>query len=152
MNREGSRKVLGNAPVGFVRRKWGNYVFRAEGIDRRFYELCVMAELKNALRSGDVSIRGSRQFRDFEDYLMPRPEFERGHAEGGLQIAVAPSPAPISREEHRSRSERSLRRMDSRSSANLGLTLAKTAWRSRFARWAESSELYLCWSGSEIQL
>ena len=59
---------------------------------------------------------------------------------------------PISKAEHRSRSERSLRRMHSRSSANLGLTVAKTAWRSRCARWAESSELYLCWSGSEIQL
>jgi hypothetical protein len=54
MNRKGSRKVPENAPVGFVRRKWGNHVFRAEGIDRRFYELCVMAELKNVLRSGDV--------------------------------------------------------------------------------------------------
>src|SRR5271170_3850772 len=36
MNREGARKVPENAPVGFVRRKWGNYVFGAEGIDRRF--------------------------------------------------------------------------------------------------------------------
>ena len=93
MNREGARKVPENAPVGFVRRKWGNYVFGAEGIDRRFYELCVMAELKNALRSGDVSVRGSRQFQDFEDYLMPRPEFEQNLARGGLRIAVPASPA-----------------------------------------------------------
>jgi hypothetical protein len=41
MNREGTRKVPENAPVGFVRRKWGNYVFSAKGIDRRFYELCL---------------------------------------------------------------------------------------------------------------
>ena len=46
MNREGARKVPANAPIGFVRKKWGNYVFTSEGIDRRFYELCVMAELK----------------------------------------------------------------------------------------------------------
>ena len=93
MNREGARKVPENAPVGFVRRKWGNYVFSAEGIDRRFYELCVMAELKNALRSGDVSVRGSRQFQDFEDYLMPQREFEQKLAGSGLQIAVPASPA-----------------------------------------------------------
>jgi hypothetical protein len=49
MNREGARKVPENTPVGFVRRKWGNYVFGAEGIDRRFNELCVLAELKNVL-------------------------------------------------------------------------------------------------------
>ncbi len=68
-------------------------MFGAEGIDGRFYELCVMAELKNALRSGDVSVRGSRQFQDSEDYLMPRPEFERDLAQGGFQIAVPFSPA-----------------------------------------------------------
>jgi hypothetical protein len=34
-----------------------------------------MAELKNALRSGDVSVSGSRQFRAFEEYLMPHTEF-----------------------------------------------------------------------------
>jgi hypothetical protein len=35
-----------------------------------------MAELKNALRSGDVSVSGSRQFRAFEEYLMPHATFD----------------------------------------------------------------------------
>jgi len=71
MNRDGLRKIPPDAPTAFIRKRWEGYVFSAEGIDRRFYELCVMAELKNALRSGDVSVAGSRQFRDFEDYFMP---------------------------------------------------------------------------------
>jgi Tn3 transposase DDE domain len=33
-------------------------------------------ELKNALRSGDIWVPGSRQFRDFEDYLLPTAAFE----------------------------------------------------------------------------
>ncbi len=37
------------------------------GIDRRYYELCALSELKNALRSGDIWVQGSRQFKDFED-------------------------------------------------------------------------------------
>src|SRR5208283_5201250 len=65
---------------------WESYVFTAEGIDRRFYELCVMAELKNALRSGDVSVSGSRQFRGFEEYLMPHAEFNEGLADGSLRL------------------------------------------------------------------
>ena len=93
MNRDGLRKVPPDAPVGFIRKKWQSYVFGPEGIDRRFYELCVMAELKNALRSGDVSVRGSRQFQDFEDYLMPRPEFERKLAQDSLHVAVPTSSA-----------------------------------------------------------
>ena len=63
MNRDGLRKVPQNAPLSFIRRRWEAYVLGPEGIDRRFYELCVMAELKNSLRSGDVSVAGSRQFR-----------------------------------------------------------------------------------------
>ena len=93
MNRDGVRKVPSDAPVGFIRKKWANYVFTPEGIDRRFYELCVMAELKNALRSGDVSVRGSRQFQDFEDYLIPRSEFERKVAQNGLHVSVPTSHA-----------------------------------------------------------
>jgi Tn3 transposase DDE domain len=93
MNREGSRKVPPNAPIGFIRKRWESYVFGAEGIDRRFYELCVMAELKNALRSGDVSVVGSRQFRDFEDYLMPRPEFDQRLTEDSLHVSVPTSAA-----------------------------------------------------------
>jgi hypothetical protein len=51
-------------------------VFTEAGLDRRYYELCALTELKNALRSGDIWVPGSRQFRDFEDYLFPTAEFE----------------------------------------------------------------------------
>jgi hypothetical protein len=58
------------------RRRWAPYVFTEAGLDRRYYELCALTELKNALRSGDIWVPGSRQFRDFEDYLFPIAEFE----------------------------------------------------------------------------
>src|SRR5260370_41770509 len=93
MNRDGLRKVPPHAPLGFIRKRWETYVLGSEGIDRRFYELCVMAELKNALRSGDISVAGSRQFRDFEDYLMPHPEFDRRLTQGDLHVAVPTSGA-----------------------------------------------------------
>ncbi|MBA3969905.1 MAG: DUF4158 domain-containing protein, partial [Gemmatimonadetes bacterium] len=63
-----ARKVPEDAPVSFVRKRWADVVYTKEGIDRRFYELCVLSELKNALRSGDMWIPGSRQFKDFEAY------------------------------------------------------------------------------------
>jgi hypothetical protein len=62
----------------------GFFVFNQKGIDRRFYELAVMTELKNALRAGDISVVGSRVFKDFDDYLMPKAEFDRQHAEDRL--------------------------------------------------------------------
>ncbi len=36
-----------------------------------YYELCALSELKNALRSGNIWVQGSRQFKGFEDYLLP---------------------------------------------------------------------------------
>ena len=41
------------APIGFVRKRWNPFVFNQNIIDRRFYELAVMTELKNGLRAGD---------------------------------------------------------------------------------------------------
>jgi hypothetical protein len=39
--------------AGFVRKRWNPFVFNQKIIDRRFYELAVMTELKNGLRAGD---------------------------------------------------------------------------------------------------
>ena len=59
------------------------------GIDRRYYELCVLSELKNALRSGDIWVQGSRQFKDFEDYLIPAERFSNLKQSNELPLAVA---------------------------------------------------------------
>ena len=44
-------------------------------MDRRFYEICALAELRDRLRAGDVWVTGSRQYRDFETYLIPVATF-----------------------------------------------------------------------------
>lgn len=77
MNRSKARtvKVPSDAPDSFVRKRWKSLVHTAKGLDRRFYELCVLSELRNALRSGDIWIQGSRQFKDFEAYLLPTQKF-----------------------------------------------------------------------------
>ncbi len=75
MNQRQTRKTPEDSPLSFVRKRWKNLVQTAEGIDRRFYELCVLSELKNSLRSGDIWVQGSRQFKDFEDYLLPKEIF-----------------------------------------------------------------------------
>jgi len=58
----GARKVPGKAPVSFIKARWRRYVFpvRAD-IDRRYYELCALSGLRDHLRSGDISVAGSRK-------------------------------------------------------------------------------------------
>lgn len=75
MNAAGARKMPADAPTGFVRKRWEPLVFTDGGLDRRSYELCALSELKNSLRSGDIWVEGSRQFKDFDAYLLPAETF-----------------------------------------------------------------------------
>ena len=88
MNRRAGRKVPDDAPQAFIRKRWRALVLTAGGIDRRFYELCVLFELKNALRSGDVWVPGSRNFGDFDSYLLPQQVFEERRQNGDLPVHV----------------------------------------------------------------
>lgn len=42
MNERQARKVPDDAPTSFVRKHWESLVRRKDGLDRRFYELCVL--------------------------------------------------------------------------------------------------------------
>jgi hypothetical protein len=65
-------------------------VTSAGTLDRRAYELAVLAHLRDRLRAGDVWVEGGRTYREFGDFLLPKPAFEALRAEGGLGLAVAP--------------------------------------------------------------
>ncbi len=88
MNAVNARKVPPDAPTEFIKKRWEKLVLTDEGIDRRYYELCAMAELKNVLRSGDVWVQGSRQFKDFDEYLVPVEKFAALKLAGDLPLAV----------------------------------------------------------------
>ncbi|MBU0638618.1 MAG: Tn3 family transposase, partial [Planctomycetes bacterium] len=88
MNERQARKVPDDAPTSFVRKRWESLVHTPDGLDRRFYELCVLSELKNSLRSGDIWVQGSRQFKDFEEYLLPAPRFTVQREQKELGLAV----------------------------------------------------------------
>jgi hypothetical protein len=91
MNEKGKRKVPDDAPTDFVRRRWQRHVFGEDGgIDKPFYEMGAMNELNNALRSGDVWVPGSRRYADFEDYLLPREQWEDIKKNGGPPVAINP--------------------------------------------------------------
>lgn len=57
MYRKQLRKVPLSAPTGFIPESWRKLVLTPSGIDRKYYEFCVMNELKGALRSGDIWVR-----------------------------------------------------------------------------------------------
>ncbi len=77
MNADHTRKLPLEVPTSFIRKRWKTLIFKDGDIDKKFYELCVFTELKNTLRSGDIWVQGSRQFKDFETYLLPMDQFDQ---------------------------------------------------------------------------
>ena len=76
LNASGKRTLPDHVPIGFVKPRWRPHVFSSSGADRHFYEMCALAELRNRLQSGDIWVTGSRQYRDFETYLIPAETFK----------------------------------------------------------------------------
>lgn len=88
MNTNNVRKMPPDTSIDFVKPRWSKLVSTNGGIDRRYFELCALSELKNALRSGDIWVQGSRQFKDFNDYLIPSEQFIPTKLAGKLPLYV----------------------------------------------------------------
>lgn len=82
------RKLPPDVPLAFIRANWRRRIGR-EGLDRRTYEFCVLAELRDRLRAGDVWVEGSRRYRAVEQQLIPATVFSAMRVAGPLPI-----PAP----------------------------------------------------------
>lgn len=77
MYRKQLRKLPSSAALDFIPESWKKMVITPSGIDRQYYEICAMNELKGALRAGDIWVQGSRRYKNFDDYLMPGSDFEK---------------------------------------------------------------------------
>ncbi len=72
LNTAHRRTVPSEAPMDFVPLKWRPYVVAPDGrIDRHYYELCTLWELRGALRAGNVWVPQSRRYANPETYLIP---------------------------------------------------------------------------------
>ena len=76
LDASGKRTLPEHVPTGFVKLRWRPDVFPSSGVDRHFYERCALGELRDRLRAGDIWVTGSRQYRDFETYLIPAATFK----------------------------------------------------------------------------
>ena len=88
LNRTGRRDVPADAPRPFSN-AWKGLVGAGAETDRRLYETAVMSTLRDRLRSGDLWIDGSRNYRRFDAYLLPRVEVPAAAAPLGLPTTGA---------------------------------------------------------------
>ena len=88
INRKAAPSLPKSAPIGFIRERWARHVLRGGDIDRRYYELCVLSELRDRLRAGDIWVVGSQRYRAFEDRLISREALKELERDGTLPLAV----------------------------------------------------------------
>ena len=89
LHASGAKKLPAHPPMSFLRPAWRKLVKTNAGTDRRAYEVAVMMAVRERLQSGDVWVEGSRTFRAFDDFLLPRDAFESRWKGGELGLAVA---------------------------------------------------------------
>lgn len=92
LNAQGKRRVPQDAPIEFVTPQWQPFLVDETGqIQRRYYELCVLWQLRGALRSGNIWIEGSRRYANPQTYLIPKPRWAEMRGEVCQMLAMPES-------------------------------------------------------------
>ena len=73
MNSTSERKLPPDAPLDFLTDDWTEYVIDRDGkVNKRYYALSGLWELRGNLRAGNVWVANSRRYANPETYLIPR--------------------------------------------------------------------------------
>jgi TnpA family transposase len=75
MDGEHRKKVPRDAPLDFVPQRWLRAVVGPDGIDRRAWELCLLYQIRQALRSGDLIVEGSQHYAQWSAALYPAADW-----------------------------------------------------------------------------
>lgn len=90
LNESGKRKVPIEAPIDFISKRWRKHLYDEDGtINRHYYEMAVLTELREHIRAGDISIIGSRQYKDFEEYLFSKDTWEDSKDMSRLSVSLS---------------------------------------------------------------
>ena len=116
-----SRTWPKSLPTGFLRPAWRNAV-RDSGGDgtqahRRAWEAAVLLTLRDSMRSGDIWVEGSRQWRAIEDQLISPALFAAMREAGPLPVAV-PATAEEYLNERRAMLDRRMGEIDAKAAAD----------------------------------
>ena len=76
-------------------RSWRPYVHSADGaIDRHHWELCLLSELRSALRAGEIWVQGSRRYTDPERFLISRHDWPAARPRVLRELELSASAEP----------------------------------------------------------
>ncbi len=91
LNRSGKRTLPGKFPLAHLSEKDRKLILTSEKPDRRIYEIATLSVLRERLRSGDIAVEGSSEFRPFDEHLMSKPAFAEKRDSENLNLGVPAS-------------------------------------------------------------
>ncbi|HEU5376147.1 MAG TPA: Tn3 family transposase [Ktedonobacteraceae bacterium] len=92
LNATKQRKLPDSVPLDFLTDDWLRYVLNADNsINRRYYEVSVLWELRSNLRAGNIWVAHSRRYANPETYLIPKEQWQELRAEVCSQMHVEES-------------------------------------------------------------
>ncbi len=74
LNREPRMPLPEKPPLSFLPKSWQRLTVKDGGADRRLYEIATLAVLCRRLASGDIWIEGTRNYQQFDRYLLGKSE------------------------------------------------------------------------------
>jgi len=100
VNRDGRRKLGTDAPLGFLPPRWRRHVLGAaasageeRAISRPHYEVALLSTLNERIKSGDVTVEGSRRWADFDNYLIAQPAWAAERLDYYAALGLPTDPA-----------------------------------------------------------
>ncbi len=90
LNQTGKRKIPVDAPIEFISKRWKKHLYDEEGmINRHYYEMAILEELREHVKAGDISITGSKQYMDFEEYILSKEEWKNRKINIDLAVDIS---------------------------------------------------------------
>lgn len=90
LNETGKRTVPEGAPVNFISSRWNKYLYNPDGtINRHYYEMATLSELRSKIRSGNLAVAGSRNYKGFDEYIVSEKEWEEKRETNRLAVSTS---------------------------------------------------------------
>jgi TnpA family transposase len=93
MDRAGKRKVPGDAPTSFIKKKTRPFVETEGRLDRAGYESAVLTAIRDEVRRGNLFVEGSKRFRKIGDFFMPEKLWEAARENFFTRAGLPAAPA-----------------------------------------------------------
>jgi TnpA family transposase len=74
LNRDPHKSIPEKPSLSFLPKAWQRLVMKNGCVDRRLYEIATLAVLCRRLASGDIWIEGTKNFQQFDRYLLPKTD------------------------------------------------------------------------------